>query len=367
MRNRTDFVKSYDIVVVGAGIAGIAAAISSASTGASTILIEKSFTPGGLAVSGFVNIFLPLCDGCGNQILFGLAEELLKLSVKYSPFSLPSGWGGIAGKRISRYTVKFSPAAFALSLERLVLDSNVELIYDTLVCDTECDKQNRIRCVYVENLNGRGKISGKVFIDATGNASLSKNAGAEITTHSNSLSSWSLQASPKNAKSAVEYDDPEMLLEVLKLGSTIKDFYNANRGNASKQQQISAEEATRFMIAERELIRTHYEKISNGAYPIALSNIPHMRMIRTVRGRDSVRNEADTPVRDSIGFLPDWRRSGVVYPVPTGALLAKSIPNLLLAGRIISAEHGNATEVIRVIPSAAFTGENAGRIAVESI
>ncbi len=38
---------------------------------------------GGLQTAGLVTIYLPLCDGLGHQVSFGIAEELLRLSIKY--------------------------------------------------------------------------------------------------------------------------------------------------------------------------------------------------------------------------------------------------------------------------------------------
>ena len=72
----------YDVIVVGGGIAGIAAALAAARTGAKTLLLEKMYLLGGLATSGLVTVYLPLCDGKGTQVSCGLAEELLRLSVK---------------------------------------------------------------------------------------------------------------------------------------------------------------------------------------------------------------------------------------------------------------------------------------------
>ncbi len=49
--------------------------------------------PGGLSTLGLVTIYLPLCDGMGNQLSFGIAEELLKLSVRYGAAGpLPEAW-----------------------------------------------------------------------------------------------------------------------------------------------------------------------------------------------------------------------------------------------------------------------------------
>ena len=68
--------KQYDVVVCGAGVAGVAAAIAAARSGCKTALIEKQCILGGLATSGLIYVFLPLCDGNGHQVIHGIPEEL---------------------------------------------------------------------------------------------------------------------------------------------------------------------------------------------------------------------------------------------------------------------------------------------------
>ncbi len=76
------FEKTYDVVVAGAGVAGVAAALGRARAGLHTALVEKTVLLGGPATTGLVNIYLPLCDGYGHQAIFGIAEELLHLSLE---------------------------------------------------------------------------------------------------------------------------------------------------------------------------------------------------------------------------------------------------------------------------------------------
>ena len=73
--------KTYDIIVVGGGRAGIAASLSAARENKSVLLIESSFQLGGLATSGLILFYLPLDDGMGRQVSFGICEELIKLSI----------------------------------------------------------------------------------------------------------------------------------------------------------------------------------------------------------------------------------------------------------------------------------------------
>ena len=85
-----DFDKKYDVAVVGGGIAGVAAAVQAARCGKKTVLIEKTVYCGGLATAGLVYVYLPLCDGNGRQVTFGIAEELLHCSIKYGPGEVPA-------------------------------------------------------------------------------------------------------------------------------------------------------------------------------------------------------------------------------------------------------------------------------------
>ncbi|MFO7946082.1 MAG: FAD-dependent oxidoreductase, partial [Armatimonadota bacterium] len=66
---------AYDVAVVGAGAAGVTAAIASAKNGARTLLIERDSFPGGDLISGLP--ILGSCNSLGNTIVGGVLDELL--------------------------------------------------------------------------------------------------------------------------------------------------------------------------------------------------------------------------------------------------------------------------------------------------
>ena len=121
----------YDVLVAGGGLAGVAAAVAAARAGKRVLLLEKSQKLGGLATLGLINLFVPMCNGRGKQIIFGMAEEFLRLSIR-------NGYGGVPedfvsgripeeklafyraeGKLPPRYMTRFSPEIFALELTGL--------------------------------------------------------------------------------------------------------------------------------------------------------------------------------------------------------------------------------------------------------
>ena len=153
-----------DVVVAGGGIAGISAAIAAARSGADVILIEREFCLGGMATLGLVTIFLPLDDGRGNQVIFGIGEELLRLSIEHgAEANYPKAWleGGSLEERMkARFITQFNPHLFALRVEKLLLELGVKVLYGTLAASVIKDGP-LISGIVVENKSGRSVIAAR--------------------------------------------------------------------------------------------------------------------------------------------------------------------------------------------------------------
>ena len=151
---QTAVVGEYDVVVVGGGIAGVAAAVAARRNKARTLLIENHCVLGGLATEGLVAIYLPICDGRGRQVMGGLTQEMLHLTARHAPAAIPDCWmpsaaGGAVSsdeRRRHRYLSSFAPHAYMIALEEFALEAGVELMYDTRLCDA-VSRGDRIEAV----------------------------------------------------------------------------------------------------------------------------------------------------------------------------------------------------------------------------
>lgn len=356
------FQKSYDVVVCGGGIAGAAAAIASARRGQKTALIEKTVFTGGLATTGLIYIYLPLCDGNGTQVTFGLSEELLLASLKYGPGEVPAWRKEKNAEEARRYRVIFSPASFIVALDELLIEAGVEIWYDTLLCASNVEG-GRLASVEVENKSGRGRISGKCFVDATGDADVAHFAGLTCVTAQNALAHWALEYA----------DGAQWRLEKSITGVSM----HADGGSVDKKRGLSGidgKEVTRFVLDGRAKYRERLKKAygegnksRTNLFPLTLPSMAQFRTTRHIPAHYRLRDGEDWKhFDDSIGMAADWRKSGYVWEIPWRSMIPVGLKNLVAAGRCTAAEE-DAWEVTRVIPTAALTGEAAGTAAALAV
>ena len=270
-----EFTQKYDIVVAGAGVAGVAAALEAARSGYKTALVEKTVLFGGLATAGLINVYLPLCDGRGRQVIFGIAEELLHLSIQYGPGTVPAGWkGGGPGEPTSRYLVRFSPAAFVLALDEALQAAGVNLWLDTLACLPVMEGRQVVG-VEVENKSGRRSLAAQCVIDATGDADLVFQSGAPCVVQDNWMSFWSQEISREKLAQALDKPGKEDLLQATCLRLGAADTGKGHPEGMGKFYGTENEQVTRFILEGRRTLREHYLKAWEAGTDSRQNSVPH--------------------------------------------------------------------------------------------
>lgn len=363
--------EKYDVIVVGGGIAGIAASVSAARDGAKVLLLEKQVNLGGLATSGLISWYEPLCDSKGNQVVLGIAEELIKLSVRDCFDSLPKRWGGTdkSAPRRERYSTRYSPTVFALALDEYVTSSGVKILFDTYATYPVME-QNICKGVITENADGRSFYSASVVIDATGDASVMHRAGVPCREGENFLSYIVHDIKFDDARKSLDENKTWAVRNWVNSGSDLNG--KGHPEGMKKFKGVSAEEITEFMLAGKRRMLARIRERDRYSYDImSIPSMPQLRTIRNIVGDSDFKAVNGNNVFDSIGHTGDFRMSEKyvenIYDVPLSALYNSSFPNLLASGRIISAPDFDDWEVARVIPTCALTGEAAGKAAVRYI
>lgn len=175
-----------DVVVIGAGPGGFAAALQAARMGAKVILVEKLDMPGGVHTSGLQGAANEGVGGIHTELMerFGAAGYIYRADHESHP-----DWAGNplshyermkpAGAEFARLT--FNPEGAGCVMADLLHEAGVTALYGTLFVDCVMEQRagdDRITAIIVENASGRQAIRGKVFIEGSGVGQVAAAAGA---------------------------------------------------------------------------------------------------------------------------------------------------------------------------------------------
>lgn len=381
-KNVIEFAGNYDVIVVGGGMGGCAAALAAAREGLETLLIEKATVLGGLATLGHVVLYEPLDDGYGNQIIGGISAEFMAASIKYSYDNLPRFWKerlGIKDKKkddpetwehlnpyddILRCQTFFNMPAFALALDELMEEAGVEVMFDTVYCKNIMEG-DAVEGIIVENKSGRQAYGCKMVVDASGDADVAFRAGAQTQDFPNHISYMSYDITFDRMKDAIEHNNmmrafPDWMM----LG------YNpvSQEGPADTFYGTNVTDVNKFTKAAHKLALDYLKAHQTPDYcQISMCTQPNFRTTRRIDGIYTL-SEKDyyQQFEDSVGVTGDWRGVGPLLEIPYRSLIDPKVTNVITAGRIIGST-GDAWELTRCIPQAALTGESAGRAAALAV
>ncbi len=352
----------YDIIAAGGGVAGVAAAVAAARAGKKVLLLEKTITLGGLATTGLINLFVPMCNGRGVQIIKGMAEEFLRLSIKYGYDTIPQEWknGNPGNDAKTRYCTRFSPAIFSLALTELVKNEGIDILYDTVVSEPIMDGSH-CKGLVVENKSGREFYEADIIIDVTGDADILYRAGVPTKQGKNYFTMLALRASLKSCEDSIRLNDITKLIDYQTGGPA--NLYGGNHPEGMPFfKGTDVNDVTDFVV------KNHLKMLDNirsekrtGRDVVMLPAMAQFRTTRTLIG-DSVfsKESAYSHCETSIGAICDFDHRDYLFEIPFGTLVKTGYDNFITAGRTASAETDYSWDILRVIPPAIITGQAAG-------
>jgi hypothetical protein len=163
----TPIEEAGDLVVVGAGSAGVAAALAAARLGLAVTLVDPASHPGGTLVSGIP--ILGYHDGV-RQVVKGIADEIA-CALRRA--------GGSVSDPAAGTTVEADPERLKLVILDLLEAAGVRLRLHTLSAGVDA-ADGRIRHVLVEGKGGRRALASPLVVDATGDADIARAAGVPV-------------------------------------------------------------------------------------------------------------------------------------------------------------------------------------------
>ena len=389
--------KHYNLVVVGGGLTGVAAAVGAARQNLNVLLIEATGCLGGAMSHALVYPFMPYHteneDGSRGKLLSGgiFAEMCERHKVA----------GGVSERG-------WQPEIFKIILDEMVEESGADILFHTKLIDV-VNNGRRIEAVKVSGKSGVKEISADFFIDATGDGDLMAFSGCDyqLGREKDSLCQPMttcfrmsgvdikrfkeefpiLQKAYKEAQEKGDILNPrENILVFYGIGN---DVLHLNTTRVIKHNPVDDTELSRAEIAARrqvlemyDFLRKNSESCKNSVI-CSIGSETGVRESRKLKGvhilkADELINLVDFDDSVAVGRYPidihnpegtgtymHHFKAGEYYKIPYRSLLPKEKDNLLVAGRCLSAEH-EAHSAVRIMPICACLGEAAGIAVAEA-
>lgn len=172
---QTLYTKKFDVLVVGGGVSGCAAALAAARNGADVLLLEQNGYLGGTLTGCGVGPMMTFHAG-EKQVILGIMEELVAELVRrgQSPGHVPDT------KQYTSTITPFDAEGLKLLLDEKLSEAGCTVLFHTFVGAVQTE-DGCITGLTVCNKDGLHTLSAKVYIDATGDGDVAAWAGADMT------------------------------------------------------------------------------------------------------------------------------------------------------------------------------------------
>jgi hypothetical protein len=408
--------REKDVVVIGGGCAGIAAAVCAARRGASVLLVDKNGFLGGMATAGLVGPFMTCYDPAGDrQVIKGIFDEFVQRMVEDNGAIHPEKIE--AGTSYSGYRVHghshcgpFDSESFKRVAEDMCIESGVELLYNALYISSSMnDEGNQLKGAILATKSGLMQVNAKLFIDCTGDADLAYGSGVPFVygdetgqTQPGSLF-FTIRGVDKSELEKIRQESGDfrtiffqdligneiacgrysVLRDKLAVYENPDGTFRVNMSRIFLKDGCDPFEVTNASIKGRQQVLeiiSLMRRLIPGFQNVELVESACMlglRETRRIQG-DFVLTERDIKENhtfDDVVFLSGnsidmhschtvnyQPATGAAYQIPYRILLPKKIRNLLVAGRCCSLDRV-ALAAIRVMPPVFAMGQAAGTAA----
>lgn len=389
-----------DVLVVGGGPAGTAAAVAASRTGADVTLLERYNHLGGLSTGGLVIWIDRMTDWEGKSVIRGFAEEVLDRfpsdAVAGPP---PEVWGSQSEAEVAHWSLRtavfhgivtwsptIDPERLKLLSQRMLLESGVRLVFHSWA-SRPIVEDGTVQGIVFESKEGRQAIYAKVVIDCTGDGDVFARADADVEVdieeddiHHTMNTACLVAGVDMKAWNRFRATQPDAYSALLQRGRDTLELFE--RPFVSWRDDIALFMGPRQAgysalniddMSEVE-IRSHrlMEEMVNfyraegpgfkNAYLVLSAPQLGVRHTRRLVGTGKI-TRAQWPTGmiypDEIGVSPSVSPKFPNISIPLGALIPSRLDGLLAAGRHISCDP-NSHSFMREIPQCWLTGQAAG-------
>lgn len=399
--------RDCEVLVVGGGPSGTAAAAAAARCGADTVLLERYNHLGGLSTGGLVIWIDRMTDWTGQLVIRGFAEELIdRLPPEAVAGPDPADWGSTDAAKAAHWAQRtaayhgvvtwsptLDPERLKLLSQEVLIEAGVKLVYHGWACLPLMDG-GRVAGASFESKEGRMAIRAKLVVDATGDGDLFARAGAAYDNdieaadiHHCMNTSWLFAGVDMARWIDFRAGQPEAFADFMARGRAACGLFDRpfvswrndvalfmgprqTGYSALDVDDLTAVEVRshRAMAAHLDFYRAHAPGFEN-AFPVLSAPQIGVRHARRLRGVGAVlrsRWPEGTPLPDEVGVTPAVSPKFPNISIPYGALVPQQLDGLLACGRHISCDK-NSHGFMREIPQCWITGQAAGTAAALAV
>ena len=392
--------RDCDVLVVGGGPSGTAAAVAAARTGADVVLLERYNHLGGLSTGGLVIWIDRMTDWSGQHVIRGFAEELMnRLPADAVAGPARAEWGSRDPARAAHWShrtaayhgiVTWSPTVdperLKLASQELVLEEKVRLVFHSWAAMPLLE-DGKVRGAIFESKAGRQAVRAKVVVDATGDGDMFARAGAAYESdieaadiHHCMNTAWLLGGVDMDRWLEFKAGQPEQFTQFMvrgreQLRAFERPFVSWRNDIAlfmgPRQSGFSAldvDDQTEVEIRSHRLMAQHldYYRAQAPGFENAFLflsapqlGVRHARRLSGTARMIRAHWPTGQVLDDEIGVTPSVSPKFPNISIPYGCLVPVALDGLLACGRHIACDP-NSHGFMREIPQCWITGQAAG-------